>query len=221
MKMNVIRFATLVLIAATVFSCSPSAKRKDRKGPRPLEILFLGHASEHHNSALYMPMLASALSKEGINFSYTDDPNDLNEENLSQYDGLMIYANHDSITADQEKALLEYVANGHAFLPVHSASFCFQNSPKYIDLVGGQFQKHDTATFIADIVNEKHPIMQGVEEFSKEEMKKLEHLIDLAKERNLEIQSYFVPFCFSWGREYRRCTYPSRPGSSNRRRSLS
>ena len=149
-----------------LFSCGPTAKRKDLTGPRPIEILFLGHDSEHHNSALYMPMLASALSKDGINFSYTSDPADLNEENLSQYDGLMIYANHDSITADQEKALLDYVADGHAFLPVHSASFCFRNSQKYIDLVGGQFQKHDTATFIADIVNEKHSIMQGVEEFS-------------------------------------------------------
>ena len=166
MKMNVIRFVTLVLISVNILSCSPSAKRKDRTGPRPIEILFLGHNSEHHNSALYMPMLASALSKEGINFSYTENPDDLNEENLSKYDGLMIYANHDSITADQEKALLDYVASGHAFLPVHCASFCFQNSPKYIELVGGQFQKHDTATFIANIVNEQHPIMQGIEEFS-------------------------------------------------------
>ena len=164
--MYIIRCVAFVFIAMAIFSCSPTAKRKDRTGPRPIEILFLGHESEHHNSALYMPMLASVLSKEGINFSYTDKPEDLNEENLSQYDGLMIYANHDSITIDQEKALLDYVASGHAFLPVHSASFCFQNSPKYIDLVGGQFQKHDTATFIADIVNEKHPIMQGVEEFS-------------------------------------------------------
>src|SRR6188768_2927119 len=166
MKMNAIRFAALILIATTIFSCGPSTKKKDRSGPRPIEILFLGHNSEHHNSALYMPMLASALSKEGINFSYTENPDDLNEENLSKYDGLMIYANHDSITADQEKALLDYVASGHAFLPVHCASFCFQNSPKYIELVGGQFQKHDTATFIANIVNEQHPIMQGIEEFS-------------------------------------------------------
>ena len=164
--MYIIRCVTLVFVMVAIFSCDPAGKRKDRTGPRPIEILFLGHNSEHHNSALYMPMLASVLSKEGINFSYTDNPEDLNEKNLSQYDGLMIYANHDSITTDQEKALLDYVASGHAFLPVHCASFCFQNSPKYIDLVGGQFQKHDTATFIANIVNAEHPIMQGVEGFS-------------------------------------------------------
>src|SRR6478609_681898 len=166
MKMHTIRLVTLVFIAIVVFGCGPSSNRKERTGPRPIEILFLGHKSEHHNSALYMPMLASALSKEGINFSYTDDLNDLNAENLNQYDGLMIYANHDSITADQEKALLDYVASGHAFLPVHSASFCFQNSPKYIELVGGQFLKHDTATFVASITNKEHPAMQDVKEFA-------------------------------------------------------
>jgi putative membrane-bound dehydrogenase-like protein len=166
MKIKSVHFATLSILLVILFSCSPTAKRKERTGPGPIEILFLGHDSEHHNSALYMPMLASALSKEGIHFSYTDNPNDLSEENLSQYDGLMIYANHNSITADQEKALLDYVASGHAFLPVHCASFCFQNSPKYIDLVGGQFQKHDTATFVATIINKGHPVMRGVQEFS-------------------------------------------------------
>ena len=48
----------------------------------------------------------------------------------------MIYANHEKIAPDQEKALLDFVAGGKGFLPIHSASFCFQNSPAYIALVG-------------------------------------------------------------------------------------
>ncbi|MCJ7468202.1 MAG: ThuA domain-containing protein, partial [Maribacter sp.] len=82
------------------------------------------------------------------------------------YDGLIIYANHESITPAQEKALLDYVSAGHAFIPIHSASFCFKNSPKYINLVGAQFKDHGTGTFTATIIDAAHPAMQSVKEFS-------------------------------------------------------
>ncbi|MDZ7647785.1 MAG: ThuA domain-containing protein [Cytophagales bacterium] len=52
------------------------------------------------------------------------------------------------------------------FIPIHCASWCFRNSEKYVELVGGQFLKHDTATFAATIINKEHPIMLGIEEFT-------------------------------------------------------
>ncbi len=156
----------LILAGLLTSSCQQGQKNSPRTGPRPLEILFLGHDSEHHPSATYMPMLASVLSKEGINFTYTSNTDDLNGNMLNQYDGLMIYANHTEIKPEEEKALLDYVASGHAFIPLHCASFCFQNSPDYIELVGGQFHKHDTATFVASIVDKEHPVMVGLQEFS-------------------------------------------------------
>lgn len=157
--------APRTLLAALLFLLLFSCDR-DNSGPRRIEILFLGHASEHHPSAQYLPMLATALSRDGFNFSYTEDPGDLNDENLAHYDALMIYANHESITPEQEKALMDFVEEGKGFIPVHSASFCFQNSEKYIRLVGGQFQKHDTGTFVANIIAKEHPAMQSVDTFS-------------------------------------------------------
>ncbi len=133
--------------------------------PRRIELLFLGYEQEHHNSRAYFPILASALTKDGINITYTEDVNDINAKNLNIYDGLIIYANHESINPSQEKALMNFVSDGHAFIPLHSASFCFKNSPKYIDLVGAQFMDHGTGTFTASIVNKKHPIMKTVAEF--------------------------------------------------------
>src|SRR5690606_37123594 len=97
-----------VLLAGLIFSCNQKSTEKLRTGPRQIEILLLGHASEHHNSALLLPMLTSALAKDGINFTYTEDPADLNPENLAYYDGLMIYANHETIEPAQEKALLDF-----------------------------------------------------------------------------------------------------------------
>jgi putative membrane-bound dehydrogenase-like protein len=155
-----------ILLFGLFFSCQTDSKKNSRSGPRKIEILFLGHSSEHHNSAAYLPLLAAALSKDAINFSYTEDPDDLNKENLENFDGLVIYANHENIRPSQEEALLNFVKEGKGFVPLHCASYCFQNSTAYIDLVGGQFQKHDTSTFVANILHKEHPAMEAVDTFS-------------------------------------------------------
>ena len=48
---------------------------------------------------------------------------------------------------------------------MHCASFCFLNSPKYIALVGAQFQRHDTGQFRTAVVDAGHLIMKGLEPF--------------------------------------------------------
>ena len=50
-------------------------------------------------------------------------------------------------------------------MPLHCASYCFLNSPKYIALVGAQFLRHGTGTFDTKIVDPSHPIMKGFEPF--------------------------------------------------------
>jgi type 1 glutamine amidotransferase len=152
------RIALIVLLSVLGLSQSTAP-------PKKISVLFLGHNSTHHDSARYAPMLRDALKPDNIDIVYTADPNDLNPANLAKYDALMIYANHTTITPDQEKALLDYVAGGKGFLPIHSASFCFQNSPAYIALVGAQFQKHGTGEFTAEIVKPDHPAMAGVTPF--------------------------------------------------------
>ena len=161
--MSLKRLAPVVALAVVVLAAA--FPRAQGAAPAPVKVLFLGHHSEHHNSAKFEPMLAAALGPEKITFDYSEDPADLNPAKLGQYDALMIYANHTSITPEQEKALLDYVEGGKAFLPIHSASFCFQNSPAYIALVGAQFQKHGTGEFTAEIVKPEHPVMKGLEPF--------------------------------------------------------
>ncbi len=158
-----------IFLIAILFlaGCKSNAKKEVADDqPRRLEILFLGHEQEHHNSRMYFPILASALTKEGINITYTEDVHDLNTDNLNRYDGVIIYANHEDRQPAEEKALLDYVADGHAFIPLHCASFCFKDSPEYVNLVGGQFSSHGTGTFMVDIVDKAHPITANVQEFS-------------------------------------------------------
>src|SRR5258708_27490762 len=130
--------------------------------PRRISVFSLGPNGTPHVAARYAPMLRDALAPDGIDVVYTAAPNDLNAATLAKYDALLIYANHTTITPEQERALLDFVAGGKGFLPIHSASFCFQNSPAYIALVGAQFQRHGTGEFTADIVKPDHPVMAGI-----------------------------------------------------------
>lgn len=108
---------------------------------RRLELLFLGDQSHHKPFDRY-PALQSAIGVKGMNITYTASLKDLNEAYLKKFDALILYANHDSISAPQEKALLSYVASGHGLVALHCASWCFRNSPEFVKMVGGQFWRH-------------------------------------------------------------------------------
>jgi hypothetical protein len=105
------------------------------------------------------------LAGRGIEVTYTEKVSDLNPDTLGKYDALIVYANTTQISKDQEKALLDYVAGGGGFVPLHCASFCFLNSPSYISLVGAQFQKHGTGEFETTVVDTNHPITKGLASF--------------------------------------------------------
>lgn len=157
----------LMLSALPLFFLGCGGQRSD-DGPRRLELFFLGHASKHHDSELLAGILAQEYFPDGMNITYSVDPEDLTRQDLQRYDGLILYANHDSISPAQEKALLDYVASGKGFIPLHSASYCFRNSPEVVALIGGQFKSHSGGTFSAEIVKPDHPAMAGVTPFETE-----------------------------------------------------
>jgi type 1 glutamine amidotransferase len=151
--MKLTRSTLAATLLAAIFALSASAA--------PLQVLFLGD-SGHHNPTNRFAQLQPALSARGIEMSYTDKLDDLNPAKLGHYAALVIYANHTRITPEQEQALLEYVESGHGFVPIHCASYCFLNSPKYIELVGAQFKSHGTGVFKETFVNSEHPVMKGL-----------------------------------------------------------
>ncbi|MDB5111297.1 MAG: rane-bound dehydrogenase domain protein [Mucilaginibacter sp.] len=135
------------------------------KNTRRGEVLFLGNLSKHHDSNKYAPWLAIKLFESGINLTYTNDVNDLNTENLSKYDGVIIYANYETISPSQENALKNFVQSGKGLIALHSAAGCFKNSDWYVNAIGGQYKSETTGNFTAKIINQKHPVMRGLSEF--------------------------------------------------------
>ncbi|MEO5891375.1 MAG: PVC-type heme-binding CxxCH protein [Ferruginibacter sp.] len=158
----------LSLCFAVVFACLYVVAFGQAKTdlPRRIELLFLGHKSKHHNSVTLADIFTKEYFKAGINITYTNNPDDLNEDNLAKYDGLIVYANYDSITPGQEKALLGFVKNGKGFIPLHCASWCFRNSPEVVELIGGQFKSHRYDSFPAVIIQPDHPVMKDVPAFT-------------------------------------------------------
>jgi uncharacterized protein len=111
-----------------------------------IKVLFLGDKG-HHQPELRFKQIEPVLTGRGIDVVYSGSVTALNAETLARFDGLMIYANIDKITLDQEKALLDYVESGKGLIALHCASYCFLNSPRYIELVGAQFKSHGTGVF--------------------------------------------------------------------------
>ncbi|MBY0586265.1 ThuA domain-containing protein [bacterium] len=129
-------------------------------GAEPLRLLFLGDHG-HHQPAARAEQLVPVLARRGIHVEFTTDVDRLRPAELDRFQGLIIYANIEKITVEQEESLLQFVDRGGALVALHCASYCFLNSEPYIALVGAQFQKHETGTFSTLIAEPDHPVMKG------------------------------------------------------------
>ncbi|MEX2344566.1 MAG: PVC-type heme-binding CxxCH protein [Balneolaceae bacterium] len=129
-----------------------------------LNILFLGDDG-HHQPLPRAQQIIPYFSERGIQIHYTDRQEDLNSENLRNYDSVIMYGNRYGISRQQETALLSYVNNGGGFVAIHSASATFPESDAFINLVGGAFKAHGTGTFSVEHLDSGHPVLQGTTNF--------------------------------------------------------
>ncbi len=126
-----------LLALATCFGCLLTTTVK-ADAAEPIKILFLGD-NGHHRPADRFRQLQPVLAKRGIALTYTENADSLDPKILSGYDGLMVYANTTEISPPQERALFDFIESGKGLIALHCASYCFLNSPKYVELVGAQF----------------------------------------------------------------------------------
>lgn len=173
--------ASLVVLSA--LTARPSAAQE--KG---LKLLFMGD-NGHHLPARRFLELSPVLEKRGIQLRYTDKMENLNSKTLSEFDGLVLYANIDRIEDDQAEAVLEFVASGKGFIPLHCATYCWRNNRDIVDLMGGQFQRHGAQVFSTQIEQADHPIMQGFEGFTSWDETYIHHMHNEKNRVVLEFRS--------------------------------
>jgi hypothetical protein len=101
-----------------------------------LEILFLGAPTANgpgHDPISRYRVLKKALGVTGINLTYSESLDEaLRPDFLGQFDAVLFYGNWQRIAPEQEKALFDYIVDGHGFLPIHCASACFGHSADFI-----------------------------------------------------------------------------------------
>lgn len=146
--------------AATLVMLGLDSRARAADERPALRVLFLGD-NGHHQPAERFAQLEPVLRERGIRLVYTDRLTDLEPATLAGYDGLVVYANHTQLPPAAEAALLDFVARGKGFVPLHCASACFKNSTAYRELVGAEFARHGTGTFRAEVVAPEHPVMRG------------------------------------------------------------
>ena len=162
-KMNVMRFVRIVAVIGLFHCFSMFAGAADSK---TLKLLYLGD-NGHHQPRARFGQLQPVMKARGIELQYTDVVGDLNAEKLAKFDGVVLFANIDKIEDEQAKALLDYVASGRGFVPLHCASYCFRNNDDVVALMGGQFLRHGTGTFRVTQTDaaKSHPLMTGYRGF--------------------------------------------------------
>ena len=163
-------------IVVSVFLCAAASASGLSIGvDAKVDVLFLGDNGHHTPRERYVQVV-DVLAEKGIKLTYTDRMSDLNDANLAKYHALVVYANIDEIGADEEKALLEYVAEGGGFVPLHCASYCFRNSEAVVALMGAQFKRHGGKVFRTEIVATDHPIMKDFSGFESWDETYVHHL---------------------------------------------
>ncbi len=157
MKLRFLIAAALLLV--------PLIRSEDRNGP--VRVLFLGHESEHHPSGVFAPMLMEALGRDAIWFDYVVTPAAAfgDREFLANYDAVLLYANHEKIDPSHWENLKAFITDGGGFVPVHCASWCFQNIPEFDQVVGGRFDHHKTAVFRPKTIAPDHEAIREVPGF--------------------------------------------------------
>ena len=66
----------------------------------------------------------------------------LSLENLRNYDGVVFASTTGELPIPDPQGLLDWVKAGHAFIGIHAASYTFHHWPDYIQMLGGEFDRH-------------------------------------------------------------------------------
>ena len=136
----------------------------------------------------------------------------LSRENLKNYDGVIFANTTGDLPLPDRQAFLDWIAEGHAFIGMHSASDTYHGFPPYIEMLGGEFQTHGAQVGIECLVQDtKHPATKHLAEsycIEQEEVyliknydpSKVHELLILDKHPNKKKESGH--FAVAWVKEY-------------------
>ncbi len=136
------------------------------------KVLVLGDYTnfQYHPFAPFAQVLEELLSDRGLALKFTEDRNELEIKNLSQYDALITYDESwdQFLPPTQMQSLLDFTASGKRIFGIH-CGISYAN-PEYYQLFGAQFIGHPPFQEISvKISREDHPLIRGLVDFQIED----------------------------------------------------
>jgi type 1 glutamine amidotransferase len=156
---------------ALMCSCSsnPSRTVDNSLAPTPINasrrVLVVTHTEGfRHSSIPIAEATISALGQSSGLFTTTfcrtaeDVVTKLTPSGLASVDAIVFANTTGSLPVRDLPALLNWIAEGHGFAGMHSASDTYHDAPAYLDMLGNEFLTHgDQAAIEAAVENRSHP----------------------------------------------------------------
>jgi uncharacterized protein len=142
-----------------------------------LNLLVMGGVErEYHDFSIMGPIYDSFLSSAGFDVTLSEDKDLFLPENIKNFDVIICYTTHGSLTKEQSGGLLnsiigsfwENTGKPKGFLGIHGASCSFENNETYLRMLGGHFLTHPELgpEYLFHVEKAGHPIMKGISDFS-------------------------------------------------------
>jgi uncharacterized protein len=133
---------------------------------------------------------------------------------LNSYDGVIFASTSGNLPLPDRDAFLNWIKAGHAFIGIHAASDTFGKGvyPSYIDMIGGEFDKHGPQVEVECVVEDrKHPatkslgksfkVFDEIYQFKNYERSKVHMLLSLDKHPNDKTPGYYpIAWCRMFGK---------------------
>jgi type 1 glutamine amidotransferase len=164
------RHAALVLFALLALSCArdPSASpaRPDASAPagRP-RFLVVTHTTGFRHGSIpaaesTLADLATSSAELEVDFARDGDAvaTMMTRSALDGYAGVIFANTTGNVGVPDLAAFLAWIAEGHAFLGVHSAADTYRDAPDYLAMLGGEFATHGNICAVTPKVEDaRHP----------------------------------------------------------------
>jgi type 1 glutamine amidotransferase len=172
----IVLLCSIIPISAQVERDFETVVQSGAMAPRPREVFYLGRAERtFHKPVNFYEELRRPFAERGIKFTFFDQLSDLNLATLQLYDGLYMYGDVQTSTANSEvfgrpyvNAIVDYVEGGGGLIGMHVASACFRNSTTFAGLLGGRFTGHrpyqEFPTLLSETIS--HPIIESLETYT-------------------------------------------------------
>ena len=114
---------------------------------------FSQQNNSHHRPASFLSSMRQEFGERGIQFTTSTNRNDLNLDNLNQYQGSFFFGNHDAFSPAQTSALESYIQSGGGMVGMHVIAYVARSNATLARILGGAFRGHHSiAQFTARLI---------------------------------------------------------------------